>query len=86
MKRPDTSVEALLPEVRRRLAERLEIELSEVSEDCHVLDDLEAESMDLLVLVSELEDEYAIAIADEALPGLSTPRQIAQHLSELLAR
>lgn len=85
MKPQDTSVEALLPEVRRRLAERLELEVAEVAEDCHVLDDLEAESMDLLVLVSDLEDEYGIAISDEALPGLSTPRQIAQHLSELLA-
>lgn len=85
MKPEDTSLEALLPEVRRRLAERLELDLEKVTEDCHVLDDLEAESMDLLVLVSDLEDQYGIAIADEALPGLSTPRQIAQHLSELLA-
>lgn len=70
----------LLDEVRRRLAERLDVDLSAVKAESHIMDELRAESMDILVLVMDLEDEHGVQIPDDVIPGLSTPKAIADFL------
>ncbi len=74
------SFEAVLLEIRKRLAERLEADLSEVKAESHLMDDLEAESMDVLVLIMDLEEEYDFKIPDEVIPELQTPHKIATYL------
>lgn len=89
MTEPPTSTlprdpDSILLEIRKRLAERLEIPLEEVPPDAHVFEDLEAESIDLLVLISDLEQDHGIQIEDTELTALSTPRDFAAYLETKL--
>jgi acyl carrier protein len=51
--------------IRSHLADELEIDPAQVTEETRFREDLEADSLDLYTLVQELEDSYGIRIPDE---------------------
>ena len=61
--------------VRRQLGAR------EVGPDDHLREHLGAESIDVLNLVTALEDELGIAIEDDELEGLETVRDVHRLVS-----
>lgn len=81
----DRSHESLLGHVRARFADRLEVAVETVEPGSHLIDDLGAESIDLLVMVTDLEEEFGVRIPDEDLPALTTPDAIASKLAAYFA-
>jgi glycine cleavage system H protein/acyl carrier protein len=63
-------------EIRRVVAEHLGIDASGITEDASFEDDLGAEELDLIDLVTQLEDEFGIRIPDEALARIQTVAQV----------
>ena len=57
--------EDILGLVRSHLASELEIEPGRIDETTRFKDDLDADSLDLVTLVMELEDTYGVRIPDE---------------------
>ncbi|HMT05100.1 MAG: acyl carrier protein [Solirubrobacterales bacterium] len=51
--------------VRTHLAAELEISPDRIQEETRFKDDLDADSLDLQVLVMELQDEYGIVISEQ---------------------
>ncbi|HDI11356.1 MAG TPA: acyl carrier protein [Candidatus Acetothermia bacterium] len=58
--------------VKEIIAEQLMVELDEVTEDATFSDDLGADSLDIVELVMELEDEFGIEIPEEDLEKINT--------------
>ena len=58
--------------VRNLVAEQLGVDLAEVRPDAHILDDLGADSLDVVELVMALEESFDIEIPDSAVEGLRT--------------
>ncbi len=52
----------IFEKIKEVLVENLDVEESELTLDTNLLDDLDADSLDLFQLVSDLEDEYDIKI------------------------
>lgn len=52
--------------LRALLARQLEISEDKITMDTHIVDDLGADSLDVVELIMSLEDEYGIVITDEA--------------------
>jgi len=52
--------------------DRLEIEPNQVSRKSRFVDDLGADSLDLIDLTMKIEDEFSIYIPDEELDGMKT--------------
>ena len=71
---PD-SREEVLELIRTHLSDELGIDRSRIAEGSRFKEDLEADSLDLVELVMELEDRYGIRIADEEAEGIKTIRQ-----------
>jgi acyl carrier protein len=71
--------------IRSHLAEELEIEPSRIQEDTRFKEDLEADSLDLVALVQELEDESGVRIPDEDAARITTVGQAADYVSSHLA-
>ena len=70
--------------IRDFLSNQLGIDPSEIRPESKVIDDLGADSLDLVELLTEMESEYDIIITDERARELTTVGEIAQFLEELV--
>jgi acyl carrier protein len=67
--------EEVLDLVRSHLSEEVGIDASGIEEGTRFREDLEADSLDLVELVMELEDRYGIRITDEEAERIKTVGQ-----------
>ena len=70
--------------VRDLLASQLEISSDLIREDTDILEDLGADSLDLVELLTSLEDEFGIVITDERANELRTVGQVVEFIETLL--
>lgn len=62
----------VLERVTKVIVDRLGVEESEVKPEASFTNDLGADSLDVVELVMELEDEFDMEISDEDAEGMST--------------
>ncbi|MFC0014309.1 MULTISPECIES: acyl carrier protein [Allobacillus] len=58
--------------VKNLIVERLDVDETKVTENASFKDDLEADSLDVVELIMELEDEFDLEIADEDAEKIET--------------
>jgi acyl carrier protein len=58
--------------VKEIIVEQLDVEESQITMEASFRDDLEADSLDVVELVMELEDEFDLEIADEEAENINT--------------
>lgn len=58
--------------VKEIIVDRLDVDESKVTMEASFKDDLEADSLDVVELVMELEDEFDMEIADEEAEKINT--------------
>jgi acyl carrier protein len=64
--------EELLEKVKAVIVEQLNVEEDVVVEDASFVDDLGADSLDIVELVMALEEEFGISIPDEEAESIKT--------------
>jgi acyl carrier protein len=67
--------------IREHLAAELEVDADRIEEGTRFKEDLEADSLDLVELVMELEDRYGIRIPDEEAARILTVGQAADFVA-----
>jgi acyl carrier protein len=70
--------------IRSHLAEELEVDPSRIQDDTRFKEDLEADSLDLVALVQELEDRSGVRIPDEDAIKIKTIGQAADYVATRL--
>lgn len=73
----------MLEKIQALLAEALNLPLKKVTPDAKIVEDLGADSLDLVELLSQLEDDYGITIPDDEVESLVTVADIAAELEKL---
>lgn len=65
------------------IAEQFNKEVDEIDENTSFVDDLNADSIDIVELIMSIEDEFDIEINDEDLKGLETIADVFNYLEDL---
>lgn len=73
----------MLEKIQAMLAEALNIPVEKVAPDAKIVEDLGADSLDVVELLSQLEDELGIIIPDEEVEGLVTVADVAAEIEKL---
>ena len=63
---------SVVDKVKRIIAEKLSVDLEEVVPEASFVDDLGADSLDLVELIMTMEEEFDIDISDEEAEKLET--------------
>lgn len=74
--------EVVSGKVREIVASQLGVEESEVTPEASILDDLGADSLDVVELVMALEEEFDLEVPDEDVETLRTIGDVARYIAE----
>ncbi|MBM3680710.1 MAG: acyl carrier protein [Actinobacteria bacterium] len=62
----------VLAKVQEILVERLDVDPDAITESAHMRDDLQADSLDLVELIMDLEENFGVKISDEEAQSIGT--------------
>jgi acyl carrier protein len=67
--------------IKEVLSERLSVEESDINEEANFQEDLDADSLDLVEMIMELEDQFGIKIPDEDAQKIQTVGQAVDYVT-----
>ena len=70
--------------VRELLAHQLEIDPAQIGPQTDILEDLGADSLDIVELVMAIEEEFDIGVTDERAANVRTVEQLVEMLEGIL--
>ncbi|MGM0518833.1 MAG: acyl carrier protein [Campylobacterota bacterium] len=73
---------ALLDDVKEVVVEQLDCDASEIKEDSKFIEDLGADSLDVVELVMALEEKFDIEIPDEDAEGILTVADAMKYIED----
>lgn len=73
----------IFEQVRDALAQQFEVEPDSITMDTNLIDDLGADSLDVVELIMSLEDEFGVSISDEDAAELYTVGRIVDYLENM---
>ncbi len=68
--------------IRALLAEQLDIDPAKITMESNIMDDFEADSLDLVDMVMTLEDEFGIEVPDDAIETMRTVGDVVRFVDE----
>lgn len=68
--------------VRAVIAKQLDIPEENITEESRLIEDLKADSLDVVELIMDLEQQYSVEIPDDDLPGIRTVGDIVKFLNK----
>ena len=70
--------------IRESLASQFEMDPAKISRETDIMNDLGADSLDLVELIMALEEEYGIRVIDDSVYEHKTVGEIADYIESLI--
>jgi acyl carrier protein len=77
--------DSLEQQVRSIVAEQLGVDLAELRADASILDDLGADSLDVVEMVMSLEEAFDIEVPDEDVEEMRTVSDVERYITRAMA-
>lgn len=74
----------IMEKVKKIISEKLGIEEEKVVEEAKLIDDLGADSLDLVDLIMDLENEFNVKVDDSDIEKISTVGEVVDYISKKL--
>ena len=68
--------------VAAMIAKQLKLDVSEVTADKRLIEDLRADSANVMVMIMDLEDNYNIMVEDTAITELKTVGDVVEYIEK----
>ncbi len=62
------------------IAKQLSADLETITEDTNIIDDLGADSLDVVEMLMAVEESVGVTVPDEEIPNLKTVRDIVEYV------
>lgn len=72
-----------IDKIREMLANQLNIEIDKIKEDSKIIEDLGADSLDMIEMLMALEEEFGITVPDDKADSLKTVGDIAKYIDSV---
>lgn len=72
----------IFEKVKEKIAEQLGVDEDEITLELKIIDDLGADSLDVVELVMALEEEFDMEIPDSDIEELSTVGDVVEYIKE----
>src|SRR5688500_14488592 len=82
LKRRKTSMSETADRVKKIVVEHLGVEADKVTEDASFIDDLGADSLDIVELVMAFEEEFGVEIPDDAAEKIATVKDAIDYIDQ----
>ena len=73
----------ILEKIQQILAQQFEVSADSINADTNIVDDLGADSLDVVELIMSVEDEFGVQIPDDKLGDLHTVGDVVRLLESL---
>ena len=73
----------IFEKVQKALAEQFEVSPDTITLDTNLIDDLGADSLDVVELIMSIEDEFGVTISDEEAANLVTVQRIVDYVEKI---
>lgn len=70
----------MLDTVRKMIATQLKVDEAKVTRDSRLVEDLGADSANIMVMVMDLEDKFDLQVEDSAITSLKTVGDVADYI------
>ena len=68
--------------VKEMIAKQLKMDVSEVTADKRLVEDLRADSANVMVMIMDLEDNFGIMVEDTAITELKTVGDVVEYIEK----
>ncbi|MBN1777605.1 MAG: acyl carrier protein [Clostridiales bacterium] len=66
--------------VRDMIAEQLQVDAASIKSESRLVEDLKADSANVMVMILELESEFGIEVEDDVILGLKTVGDVVSYI------
>ena len=70
----------MIEKIKELLAKQLRLDVNNIEDDANILDDLGADSLEVVEMLMTLESEFGIVVPDEDVMSLKTVRAVAEYI------
>ena len=68
--------------IKKMIAEQLKVDPAEIKPESRLIEDLRADSANIMVMIMDLEDQFGITVEDDQIMKLRTVGDVAEYVAK----
>ena len=69
--------------VKNMIAEQLKVDPAEIKPESRLMEDLKADSANIMVMIMDMEDKFGITVEDEQIMKLRTVGDVVEYIAKV---